>query len=135
MGGQVNRNGWDSLYQSIVDTIESYENESDRHDLVLGLYSASLKFPTSNGKISDQIVMNRFIFPYLEKALQYYGIAKVVSHVHNSDGTIRVIQSQAQEWIGIDDNGDYHNFDNPIDYQRFRGKLSPIIFSTVKKTA
>ena len=133
--GYLDSNSWDSLYQSIVDKIELHENESDRHDLVLGLYSASLKHPTSNGKVSDQIVFNRYVFPYLERALQYYGLANVVSFIRNNDGTVRVMQSKTKEWIGIDQDNGYQTFDDAIEYQRFRGKISPIVFSTAKKIA
>jgi hypothetical protein len=132
LGGTVDSSGWDNLYQHIVDQIESYENESDRHDLVLGLLSASLKHPTSAGKISDQIVMNRYVFPYLEKALQYYGLAKVVSFQRNKDNSIRVIQSRADQWIGRDKNGGFLTFEDPLEYQRFRGGISSITFSSAK---
>jgi hypothetical protein len=132
LGGTVDHSGWDNLYQHIVDQIESYENESDRHDLVLGLLSCSLKHPTSAGKISDQIVMNRYVFPYLEKALQYYGLAKVVSFQRNKDNSIRVIQSRADQWIGRDKDGGFLTFEDALEYQRFRSGISSISFSSAK---
>lgn len=131
-GGHVDRSGWDNLYQTIANKIESYEHESDRHDLVLGLYSASLKHKTSSGKITDQLVMNRLVFPYLERALQFYGIANRVTVTQNNDGTIQVNQVRTQEWEIIDDNGVCHNFDNPLDYQRYCSRLSPVVFSSSK---
>jgi hypothetical protein len=128
----VDRSGWDNLYQTIVDKIDSYECESDRHDLVLGLYSASLKHKTSSGKITDQLVMNRLVFPYLERALQFYGIATRITASHNDDGTITINQVRTQQWEVIDDAGTHHSFDDPLDYQRYCGKLSPITFSSAK---
>jgi len=131
-GGHVDRSGWDNLYQNIVDKIQSYEHESDRHDLVLGLYSASLKHKTSSGKITDQLVMNRLVFPYLERALQFYGIANRITVTQNNDGTIQINQVKTQEWEIIDNNGVCHNFDNPLDYQRYCSRLSPVVFSSSK---
>jgi hypothetical protein len=45
------------------------------------------------------------------------------------------MQSKTSEWIGIDEDGSYHTFDEAIEYQRFRGKISPIVFTNAKKTA
>lgn len=131
-GGHVDRSGWDNLYQGIVDKIESYERESDRHDLVLGLYSASLKHPTSSGKITDQIIMNRLVFPYLERALQFYGIASRVTVTQNNDGTIAINEVKTSSWQVVDDAGLSHEFTDPIEYQRYCGKLSPVVFSGAK---
>jgi len=129
-GGQIGRYGWDMLYQSVVDQIESYENESDQHDLILGLYVATLTKPTSSGVINDQIIMNKMVFPYLEKALQYYGLANTVSHIWNQDGTIRVVQSRTDQWRCEDEEGNYLIFDDAREYQRYRGRLSPISFTS-----
>jgi len=133
-GGYVDRSGWDNLYQNIVNKIELYEQESDRHDLVLGLYSASLKHATSSGKITDQLVMNRLVFPYLERALQHYGIANRVTITAKDDGTIAINQIKTTQWEVINDDGDVHVFTDPIEYQRYCGQKSPVVFSgsTVK---
>ena len=134
-GGFIQASGWDRLYQNVIDAIESYENESDRHDLVLGLYLSSLTKPTSTGVISDQIVMNRHVFPYLEKALQYYGIGATLTYIPNQDGTVRVLQSKTTEWHTEDQDGNMLIFDSPFEYQKYRSQLSPIVFSTANKTA
>lgn len=131
-GGHVDRSGWDNLYKTIVDKIESYECESDRHDLVLGLYSASLKHKTSSGKITDQLVMNRLVFPYLERALQFYGIATRVTVSHNNDGSIAINQVRTTNWEVVDEAGTVHSFDDPLDYQRYCSRLSPVTFSSAK---
>jgi hypothetical protein len=131
-GGHVDRSGWDNLYQGIVDKINSYERESDRHDLVLGLYSASLKHKTSSGKITDQLVMNRLVFPYLERALQFYGIATRITINQNTDGSIAVNQIRTTDWEVIDDNAAVHIFTDALEYQRYCGKLSPVTFSSAK---
>ena len=119
----------------IVNKIELYERETDRHDLVLGLYSASLKHKTSSGKITDQLVMNRLVFPYLERALQFYGIATRVTVNQDDDDQITINQVRTKEWELIeitDDNQVHHNFTDALEYQRYCGKLSPVTFSSVK---
>lgn len=131
-GGYITRTGWDNLYLSVIDKIDEYEMESDRHDLILGLYAATFTKPTTTGNISDQAIMNRIIFPYLEAALQYYGLANTVSFVKNTDGSMRVVQSRVSEWRVETNNGEYEVFTDPVEYQRFRGKQSPIVFSRRK---
>ena len=131
-GGHVDRAGWDNLYQNIVNKIEFYEQESDRHDLVLGLYCASLKHKTSSGKITDQIVMNRLVFPYLERALQFYGIANRTIVTRHDDGTLQVNQIRTTEWEITDDAGICHEFDNALAYQKYCSRSSPVIFSSAK---
>lgn len=131
-GGHVDRSGWDNLYQGIVNKIESYEQDSDRHDLVLGLYSASLKHKTSSGKITDQLVMNRLVFPYLERALQFYGLAKRATRSYRGDGTVETNQILTTEWEREDSFGVNHIFGNPLDYQRYCSQSSPVVFSAAK---
>jgi hypothetical protein len=135
-GGHVDRSGWDNLYQSIVDKIEFYERENDRHDLVLGLYSASLKHKTSSGKITDQLVMNRLVFPYLERALQFYGIATRITINQDDDDQITINQIRTEEWqmieVTADNNQVHHNFTDALEYQRYSAKFSPVTFSSVK---
>lgn len=134
-GGHVDRSGWDNLYQGIVNKIELYERETDRHDLVIGLYSASLKHKTSSGKITDQLVMNRLVFPYLERALQFYGIATRITVNQDDDDQITINQVRTKEWelIEITDNNQvHHNFTDALEYQRYCGKFSPVTFSSVK---
>jgi len=129
-GGRIDSSGWEDLYQKVADKILSYEYESDQHDLILGLFAACFTKPTTGGLITDQLVMNRQIFPLLEKALQYYGLAKTVSFVKSSDNSVRVVQSRVTEWRVESDNDEYLVFHDPIDYQRHMGYRSPIVFSS-----
>jgi hypothetical protein len=96
--GAIVRNSWESLYSEIVNVINTFEREEDRHDFVLALYSVSLKVPTSAGKITDQIVMNRFVYPYLESALQFYGIANTVLFVAKDDGDVNIQTVKNEKW-------------------------------------
>lgn len=67
---------WGDVHSMVLEQIKAYEKEADRHDFVLGLYSACLKVPTSTTrKVSDQLVMNPHIFPYLLEAMRFYGMA------------------------------------------------------------
>jgi len=129
----VQRDDWENLYQGIVDTIENFERPQDRHDFVLALYSVSLKVPTSNGKISDQIVMNRVVYPYLEKALQHYGLAKRVIIERNFDGTLNIRQAVADSWYYVPENETAHSFNDIFEYQKFHSKYSSVVHTYSKQ--
>lgn len=126
----VQRDAWESLYSGIVSIIEKHDRIQDRHDFVLALYSASLNVATSGGKISDQIVMNRVVFPYLEKALQHYGIAKRLVVNRNSDGSFEINQVSPESWSYSSDTGQLKTFSDPLEYQKFHSKYSSIIHTT-----
>lgn len=126
----VQRDAWENLYQGIINTIENFERAQDKHDFVLALYSASLKVTTSGGKISDQIVMNRVVFPYLERALQHYGLAKRVVIERNTDGTLSITQVKSDSWTYRPDEDESKTFDDIFEYQKFHSKYSPIIHTT-----
>ena len=66
---------WTEVHQPVLAVYDSLEKLSDKHDFILGLYSACLKVPTASGKISDQLVMNPHIFPHLLEAMRFYGLA------------------------------------------------------------
>ena len=126
----VQRDTWESLYDNIVDVINSFDSIQDQHDFVISLYSASLKVPTSGGKISDQIVMNRLVFPYLEKALQHYGIAKRVIIERNEDGTLDIQQMKSDTWTYTPQDGESKSFTDILEYQKFHAKHSKIVHTT-----
>lgn len=126
----VQRDAWENLYQGIINTIEKFDRPQDKHDFVLALYSASLKVATSSGKISDQIVMNRVVFPYLERALQHYGLAKRVMIERNQDGTMNIQQTKADRWTYRPQEDEPQTFTDIFEYQKFHSKYSPIIHTT-----
>lgn len=128
----VQRDAWENLYQGIVETIDNFDRPQDKHDFVISLYSASLKVPTSGGKISDQIVMNRVVYPYLEKALQHYGLAKRVIIERDFDGTLKIRQAVADSWQYIPDNEESRSFNDILEYQNFHAKYSSVIHTTSK---
>jgi len=126
----VQRDAWESLYTSIIDTIESNLKPQDRHDFVLALYSVSLNMTTSGGKISDQIVMNRVVYPYLERALQHYGIAARLIVDRNPDGTITINQVKPESWTYSPENQESKTFTDIIEYQKYHSKYSQIVHTT-----
>lgn len=126
----VQRDAWESLYSSIIDTIEKHARPQDKHDFVLALYSVSLNMATSGGKISDQIVMNRVVYPYLERALQHYGIAARLVVDRNPDGTITLNQVKPESWTYLAEGQDPRSFTDIIEYQKFHSKYSKIIHTT-----
>lgn len=130
----VQRQAWENLYSGIVNSIESFERIQDRHDFVISLYSVSLKMATSSGKISDQIVMNRVVFPYLERALQHYGIAKRVVMERRQDGTVAVQQLVTDSWQYTNPEGQTSTFNDIFEYQKYHSKYSSIIHTTSNKS-
>lgn len=129
----VQRDAWENIYQDIVQRIESFERPQDKHDFVIALYSVSLKVPTSGGKISDQIVMNRVVYPYLEKALQHYGLAKRVVIERNIDGTLNINQALADSWHYTPKDSDPVVFNDIYEYQDFHAKDSNIVHTNSKR--
>jgi len=126
----VQRDSWETLYHKIIQTIEKFERPQDQYDFVLALYSASLKVTTSGGKISDQIVMNRLVYPYLERALQHYGLAKRVVVDRREDGTLKISQVQSTSWTYSPENGEVKTFSDPLEYQKYHARYSSVIHTT-----
>ena len=129
--GAIQRSSWENLYSDIVDKIKSYERLVDSYDFVIALYSESIKNPTSSGKITDQIVMNRFVFPYLEEALQYYGVALTVKR-ELKDDRMRIVSDRVTSWVWTDSEGNSTEYTDPLEFQRAHSESSPIIFVSPK---
>ena len=129
--GAIQRNSWENLYVGIADKITSYERIIDSYDFVIALYSESINNPTSSGKITDQIVMNRFVFPYLEEALQYYGLAASVKRELNNN-RLRIVNERVTSWIWQDSSGEDVEYTDPLAFQAAHAEDSPIIFVSAK---
>ena len=129
----VQRDAWESIYSGIVQAIEKHERIQDRHDFVIALYSVSLNVATSGGKISDQIVMNRVVFPYLERALQHYGIANRLVLDRNVDSTLEISQVKPESWTYTPNDGEPQTFTDIFEYQNFHSKYSKIVHTTSKR--
>ena len=130
----IKRSDWDYLYTSIVEKIESFERPQDKHDFILSLYSASIKNPTSNGKVTDQIVMNRLVYPYLEAAMIHYGIGnKVIMSFAN--GQVNLSEFRASTWSHPDQDGNLVEFNDVFAYQAHHAKFSPIVHTNATTPA
>jgi hypothetical protein len=71
---------WQNVHSLVLEEIERCESEVDRHDFMMALYSVCFKVPArTSGKVSDQLVMNPHVFPYLMSAMRFYGLAYEVS--------------------------------------------------------
>jgi len=92
------------------------------------LYSATIQIPTSYGKVTDQIVMNRFVYPYLEAALQYYGVANIPVY-NNTSGQVKIQIMKNDEWYWPDSNGINQRYTKAIDFQNAHSENSPVIFT------
>lgn len=110
-------NDWYVVHYLAIQTIEGFANPIDKYDFILALYSACFKLPTqSTGKISDQIVMNPHLFPYLLDALRYYGIA---NHV-DIDETNQLISWKQNTWVlTCDECQEEKETDNPVLLQSY----------------
>lgn len=126
--GSIVRNSWEYLYSKQVDIINSFELESDRHDFVLALYSVCLTVPTKAGKITDHYMMNRFVYPYLEDALQYYGIGRTVNFLMEEDGEIKIVQTIVDQWKLTDLQGKVVSYHDPVEFQQAQSMHSKIKF-------
>jgi hypothetical protein len=130
--GSIVRNSWESLYQTIVDAILSHERIEDQHDFVLGLYSVSLNVPTTGGKITDQIVLNRFVYPYLEAALHFYGITRSPVFNATTDGDVEISYLRRIEWVWQDELGNQVRYKHPVDFQKAHSQDSPVLFNIAR---
>ena len=126
--GVIHRSTWDMLYERIVEHLESdvFENETDKYDYVISLLHSSVKFPTSQGKITDQIVMNKQVFPYLERAFIHYGIGSLMKLHKANNGRLYVEDIRTDHWQFVDPDGNTHHFDDAADYQRFHLQFSKL---------
>lgn len=124
-GGTIVRDSWESLYKMIVDAIEWHERIEDRHDFVLALYSVSLKVPTSGGKITDQIVMNRFVYPYLEAALHFYGLTRNPICTSTPNGDVQITYAKKISWAWKDRYGNVTRYNHPLEFQAAHALDSP----------
>ena len=126
--GSIARNNWEALYDKIVQSINAYERIQDKYDYVLSLYSTAINVPTTAGKVTDQIVMNRFVFPWLEAALQYYGIASIPMYdVRHGKVEIRLMRND--EWYWPDANDQLQHYTDPLSFQKAHAVDSPIVFT------
>lgn len=129
--GGIQRSSWENMYEFLVDKITSFERFEDRCDYVLGLYSASMHVPTSSGKITDQIVMNRYVFPYLEEALQFYGIAKTPTY-RLVNGEVHIDQLKNESWWWPNEDGLFVSYTDPLEFQKAHAQDSPVVFTMEK---
>jgi hypothetical protein len=131
--GSIVRQSWESMYDSIVQAIESHERIEDQHDFVLGLYAVSLNVPTSDGKFTDQIVLNRFVYPYLEAALHFYGITRNPVCTATPDGDVKISYLKMVEWHYQDAYGNLNKYTDPLEFQKAHAQDSPVQFTSVTK--
>ena len=126
--GSIVRNSWEYLYSKQIEIINSFELESDRHDFVLALYSVCMNVPTKGGKITDHYMMNRFVYPYLESALQYYGIGRTVNFLMQEDGEVNIVQTIVDKWKFTTPQGDTITYTDPVEFQQAQSVYSKVKF-------
>lgn len=124
--GSINRDTWEMLYEKIANHIDNFDRIEDQHDYVIALLHSSIKFPTTGGVVTDQIVMNKTIYPYLERAFIFYGIGSLLKLEVDNKGRQRVIDIVVDQWQHTDPEGNVTVFDNAIDYQQHHQLYSEI---------
>lgn len=93
---QVMINDWDDIHAPIIGTLKALPTDIDRHDFIMALYSACFKVPTrTSDQISDQLVMNPHVFPYLLDAMRFYGLAAYI----DLDEYGRIHQRFEKSWL------------------------------------
>lgn len=122
----IGRDVWELMYHKIADYIDSLEKEEDKHDYVIALLHSSMKFPTSENVITDQIVMNRIVYPYLERALIFYGIGSVLKLNKDDRNRLNVEDIRVDTWQFTDPEGNIKYFNDPLEFQKFHLQHSPI---------
>jgi hypothetical protein len=120
--GAIDRSNWDNLYSSILERVHSFERIEDRHDFMLSLHYVCFTNPTSSGKITDQIVMNRFVFPYLMDAMFFYGMAAKPIFMDNVGKKIRLYRNT--NWFCNDKDGNLQSFSDPYLFQKAHSQFS-----------
>ena len=128
MNGFIAGTNWDTLYDTVVESIIKHEHIQDVYDFVLGFYSATISTPTTGGKITDQIVMNNKVFPILEEALQYYGVALIPMY-KVVNGKPKIVQLINDEWWYPGSDGELVKYDDPLEFQKAHAVDSPIVFT------
>ena len=126
MRGSISSSQWSDMYTGVLTAINRMKREEDKHDFVLGLYSASIKVPTSTGTVTDQIVMNNQVFPYLERALQFYGLANIVTYHVESTGKVTIRSFKNNQWWYPNAEGELIKYTDPLEFQKAHMKDSPI---------
>jgi hypothetical protein len=109
-------NAWQDVHSLILTKIHEFDDEVDKFDFVLGLYSASFKAKTtSSGRVTDQLVMNPHIFPYLLNALRFYGLA---FYINVEDG--RIVRNKVSNWsLACKECGEVTETENPLILQTY----------------
>ena len=82
--------------------------------------------PTSEGKVTDQIVLNRFVYPYLEAALHFYGITRKPVCTSTPDGDVKISYLKMVEWRYKDRNGIVTRYNDPLEFQKAHSQDSPV---------
>lgn len=111
---------WKYIQRPVFDALEALTDEQQRHDLVIALWSAAMKTPTSAGnRITDQIVMNPDVFPLLLDALRYYGIARYIVLDEHGHLSTSQVTSWDLECVGC---GTVYTTSDPCAKQRYHYK-------------
>jgi hypothetical protein len=74
--------------------------------------------------------MNRFVYPYLEAALQFYGIANTIVFSPSKDGDVNIFSMENKEWRYADSDGLVVTYKNPLEFQDAHRIDSTVVFTT-----
>jgi len=134
---KLKRKSWESIYHYAEHLINRFKRIEDRHDFVIALWSASLKKKTKvSGRISDQIVFNRIVYPYLLEALQFYGILKINNFVIDPQ-TKQIVPRQFRNkvWNVVNPHtGETTVCEDPISFQLAHIKFQPEVLTNLSSS-
>ena len=71
--------------------------------------------------------MNRHVYPYLQQALEYYGISNIPVYT-NSNGKMKIRIMKNDEWHWPDSSGELIKYTDPLEFQKAHSVNSPVSF-------
>jgi hypothetical protein len=124
----LQRKAWNNLYSMIEQSIHMFKRVEDQHDYVIALWSISLTNESKFGGIySDQIVFNSTVFPYLIKALQFYGFLSESKYVVDpKTKQIYPKQYRRKQWQILNpETNEIASYNDPYSFQLAHIRFAP----------
>jgi hypothetical protein len=133
----LQRKAWNDLYSKIEHSVSLFKRPEDRHDYLLALWTVSLTNESKFGGVySDQIVFNSTIFPYLMKALQFYGILSESNYVVDPNSKQVILKHyRCKHWQVVDPvTNELVSYNDPLSFQLAHIQYSPSELVDLEKT-
>lgn len=108
---------WQVVQSPIIAALDRQDTQAERHDIMMALLAACHRHPTSQGRYTDNVVMQPSVFPYMLDALRYYGLA---AYLEVDEQTGKINRVWSSEWkLVCDKCGIEHITKNPLQLQAY----------------